>query len=256
MKEKIKFTNKRGLNLVGDFYKSDSEKGIIFLHGFTGDRHESGRFDLAAEILQEEGFNVLTFDFSGSGESDDEPLNTDNQAEDLRDAIDLFKSKGIKYLGVLGMSLGPIALLKNKNLFGNSIDAIVLWAPVTYKKDDYTLYRFSKEQINELKSEGKITVIKDIPGRSRKKLEVSKQIIEERENLNQKDFLEGINLPLLIVHGDEDVSVPLEWSKTAMNYLPAGSKLEILSGEGHSFLNKRNELVNLTLRWFKNNLRK
>jgi len=59
--EKIIIKNSRELNLIGDFYPHERDKGIILCHGFTGDRHEWRHFDIIAEKLSKH-FNVLAFD--------------------------------------------------------------------------------------------------------------------------------------------------------------------------------------------------
>jgi len=248
--EKMNFTNSRGLNIVGDFYHANSDKGIILLHGFTGDRKEFGKLTALGKGLQKAGFNVLSIDFSGSGESDDEPLNTDNQAQDFRDALDYFEEKGMKEIGAFGLSLGPIALLKNKNLFGNRIKAVVFWAPITHKKDNYSEWRFEDEELKTLDKKGELKMyVEREEGRT--EFEVSKQLINERETLDQKELLSGVRLPILIIHGDKDTLVPLEWSKSAMQYLPKGSRLDIIEGEVHTFIHKRTEVVKKSVEWFK-----
>jgi esterase/lipase len=254
MKEKISFFNSRGIKIVGDFYKSSSDKGVIMCHGFTGDRHEAGKYDLLSEKLQKKGYNCLTFDFSGSGESDDEVLNTNNQAEDFRDALKWMKEKGIRQFGVVAMSLGPIAVLKNKKLFGKEIKSIVFWCPVTYKKDNYALYKFSKEQLEELGTKGYITHTKVRQGRPRQTFRIDKQIIDERENIKREELLADINLPLHIIHGDKDESVPLNWSKESLNYLPKNSTLEVINGASHSFRGYEEELLDKTISWITINL--
>lgn len=82
--ERVEFENSRGLTLVGDYLQADSDAGIVMAHGFTGDRTEWDYFDQVAEYLNDSGYNVLKFDFSGSGESDDEPITIGNQVEDLK----------------------------------------------------------------------------------------------------------------------------------------------------------------------------
>jgi alpha-beta hydrolase superfamily lysophospholipase len=72
--EYITFNNSRGLNLSGRFYPAGSDGIIIMCHGLTADKSSLGRFDILAESFRLSGFNVLNFDFSGCGESDDDVI--------------------------------------------------------------------------------------------------------------------------------------------------------------------------------------
>lgn len=85
--ESTSFLNSRGLELTGDLYKSDSTTGVVMSHGFTGDRTEWGYFDRIAEDLNEAGYNVFRFDFSGSGESGDNAITVEKEVDDLDSAI-------------------------------------------------------------------------------------------------------------------------------------------------------------------------
>ena len=116
--KQITFQNARRKNLAGDFYKADSNKVIIMMHGFTGDKSEHGRFDKAADALYNNGYNVLNFDFSGSGESDDDFISVAREVDDLKYAINDIKNRGLKKIGLFGHSLGGLVCLKNtKSLY-------------------------------------------------------------------------------------------------------------------------------------------
>ena len=78
--------------------------------------------------------------------------------------------------------------------------------------------------------------------------------LTDLENLNQEEFLRGISLPLLIIHGDKDTSVPLEWSESAMKYLSDRSKLEVIKGAWHTFDNEGEEVTDLTVNWITKHL--
>src|SRR3989339_1702651 len=95
--ERVNIKTFRGLNLIGDLYTADSDKIIIMSHGFNYDRHEkNNKFDKIATSLNKAGYNILTYDFSGSGESDDSPLTISNYTDDLKSVIEFVKNKGLK----------------------------------------------------------------------------------------------------------------------------------------------------------------
>lgn len=246
--EKINFKNSRNLNLVGNLYLADSESVIIMAHGFTGDKSEWGRFDKTAEALNKAGYNVLAFDFSGSGESDNDSLTVDKEVDDLNCAIKFVLERGFKELGLLGLSLGGLISLKVYSREKN-IKTMVLWAPVTSKKDNYSKKKFTPAELNELKEKGYITKIMEAG--VRKKIIIDKQIVKDRESINQKELLSNIDCPTLMIHGDKDESVPLEDSKNAIRYLSSGSKLEVIKGATHDFTEQLDTIIDLTLNWFK-----
>lgn len=245
--ERINVKNSRGLNLVGDLYSDDNKSIIIMSHGFTGDRHEWGTFDKIAENFHKANFDVLTFDFSGSGESDDDSLTVGKQIDDLNSIIDFVKQKKYENIILLGLSLGGLISL---NCYNPDIKAIIGMAPVTDKIDYEWKDRYSDEQMVELKDKGYITKVRDEG--FRKIIIIDEQMLRDRENVVQEKLLENINCPVLIFHGDKDDRVPLDNSKKAIEILGANSKLDIIKGEGHHFRNSIDYVVNKTVDWLKN----
>jgi len=247
--EKVNFKNSRDLNLVGKFYSANSDKAVIMSHGFTGDKSEWGRFDKIAEALKKANYNVLSFDFSGCGESDDDSITVEKEVDDLKHAIDFIKKRGYKEIGLFGHSVGGLISLRNYN---GDVKTMVLTAPVTDSGDTYAEEKFAPKQLKELEEEGYITKTRNKG--IRRKFMIDKEYIIERKTLNQDNLLIPIKCPVLIVHGDKDDNVPLEWSRSAIKKLPQDSKLEIISGKDHDFVGS-NEVIQLTVNWFKKHLK-
>ncbi|MGV8151447.1 MAG: alpha/beta hydrolase family protein [Candidatus Nanoarchaeia archaeon] len=250
--EKVVFKNSRDKKLVGDIHIGN--KGyptIIMCHGFTADRHENSMFDKIAYGINSSGFYILKFDFSGSGESEDDSLTIKKQVDDLNSAINYLEYNNLKVKGLFGHSLGGLVCLKT---FKKEIETLVLTAPVTNKKEDYAIKKFTKEQLQELSSSGYITKIRPKEKYFREKIIIDKEIIHERETLNQKELLSKVSCPVLIIHGDKDLMVPLSDSMSAMKYLPKNSKLEIIKNQGHDFGKDLDYLINTTTNWFNTHL--
>ena len=112
----IEFRNRRGKRLRGMIHKPGTGArrvpGVVFFHGFTGDRMESHWiFIKCARALAKAGIAALRFDFYGSGESDGEFREVTLQSEiaDAKSAVNFFrKQKGIDggRLGICGLSMG------------------------------------------------------------------------------------------------------------------------------------------------------
>ncbi len=251
---RVDFQNSRGLNLVGDFYSAESESVIIMAHGFTGDRAEWGRLTKAAQAFNDAGYNVLNFDFSGCGESDDDSLTVDKQVDDLENAIKFVDdSMGLKRIGLFGLSLGGLVTAKACGAYNDErIKTMVWWAPVTAAKKNYGQKKFSAEQLEELEEKGYITKYRDKG--VRKKIMIDRQMIADREGVDQELLLSKIRCPVLILHGDKDDMVPLQDSKNAMQYLPPGSRLEIIPGADHGFYEQLDRFIELSIGWFDKNL--
>lgn len=114
-------------------YRSpNSNKWIVFSHGFTGHRIGPGYlFVSIARNLTEQGYNVLAFDFSGCGESEGQfcDMTIENLCDDLQNAVEFVRSTYTpEKLLFLGHSFGGMitAIMGDKL----NADGIILLSPV------------------------------------------------------------------------------------------------------------------------------
>jgi len=105
----ITLTTEDNINIVGSFYPiEDRRYGIILLHMLRRDRNSWGEFP---EKLNKEGYNVLSLDLRGHGESD---LDWQNFTEkdfnamilDVKAGYDFLKDQGAEKIFVIGASIG------------------------------------------------------------------------------------------------------------------------------------------------------
>lgn len=245
---KIIIKNSKKLSLVGNLEHVDYNKIIIMSHGFTGNKSEFGSFDYIFNSFVKAGFTTLAFDFSGCGESDNDTLTVQKQVNDLRCVINYANSKGYKKIGLFGYSLGGLISLK---CYNKNISSLVLWAPVTSKKEVDLEKKYSEEQLLELKEKGYITKTSDKG--LRKEVNIDGKIFEEFLEINQDELMSSIKSPLLIIHGDEDKSVPLADSKRALEILSENidSKLVIIKEGSHYLKGQLDLLIYPAIDWFK-----
>jgi|SRR6056297_1670328 len=247
--EKVSFKNESDLNLIGDLHTTDSDKIIILAHGFTNNRSSQKRFDRLANSLTDNQFNVLKFDFSGCGESDPALIELEQEIEDLKTAINYVKKRGYQKIALFGNSLGGLVCLKSYN---KEIKTMVLTCPITdsmnYNWDDI----YSKDKMNELDKKGYITLKSKQLG-TRK---LSKKMLDSFTEINQKKLLKNIDCPVLIIHGDQgkEEKELLKRSKKAVKLLNKNSKLEIIKGEKHGLRDNYDQVINLTNKWFLDNI--
>lgn len=112
--EQVSIKTSDGVELVGSFYKSNSDRGVVLLHMLNRNRNDWNEF---AERLQKEGFDVLSIDLRGHGQS----LHKDGRtigwqlfsAKDFNDMIldvnaskEFLNGKGIKKISLIGASIG------------------------------------------------------------------------------------------------------------------------------------------------------
>jgi pimeloyl-ACP methyl ester carboxylesterase len=243
--EKVEFINPRGITISANFWPANKDAVIIMSHGFTGDKSEWGKFDTIAKELHSKGYAVLSYDFSGCGESGDDSITIAKELEDLSTAIRFVKALGYKNVGLFGHSLGGFISLKS---YAPQIKTMVLTAPVTHSSENDWGERFTKEQQEQAKKTG--LIIKTRTKGVRKKIVIGKELIKERNNINPKDYMHKINCPVLIIHGDKDEDIPLKHSELAMKQLPKGSKIEILKGADHGYEKQINKVATITTKWF------
>lgn len=249
--ERVTFKNSRNLNIVGNLYPSTSESIIIMCHGFMSDKHSRGRFERLAAAFNKSGHSALNFDFSGCGESDDDILTVEKEVDDLKSAIQFVKSNGYKKIALYGHSLGTLICLKS---YTPEIITMVLSGALTDSMKYNWSEIFTKEQMQELEEKGYLTEY--IPEEVRKKIVIDSRILNDFELINQKELLKDVNCPVLIIHGnnDEEEKLLYERSKTAIKLLSNVSRLEVIDGANHNFLDHFHIVVKLTTKWFTKHL--
>jgi len=246
--ERVGFSNSRDLTLVGHVYHADSDVVIIMAHGFCGDKSSGERFVEIAQALNLLKYNVLAFDFSGCGESDDDIISLGNMIDDLHSTIRFVKSIGFGRLALYGHSLGSSVCLR---CWSEEIETMLFsgaWtAPIKY---DWTKF-YSQEQLREWRQEGRITDFVETEWRSR--VVIDGELLLEFERVNQRELLARIKCPVLFVHGnckdDSEELELLEGSRSGLSYLSDDSRIEIVEGANHTFQEHIGEVIALMSDW-------
>lgn len=242
--ERVTFKNSRNLTLVGNFYPASPQSVIIMCHGFRSDKSSRGRFDRFANTFQRLGYSVLAFDFSGCGESDDDRLTLAKQVDDLRAAISYVKSRGYTRVALYGHSLGARVCLQSYN---SDISTMVLTGagtgPMKYNWEEH----FTQEQLEELALKGYLTEQTE-----KRTILIDQQMLLDFEQVDQEELLGNVKCPVLIVHGnaDEEERSLCELTKQGMKWLLGSSRLEVIDGADHSFMEYLDQVEGLASRWF------
>ena len=253
MERKVRF-EVNGQRIAGILHIPEKKNppAIVMVHGFRiGKDEDHEQFILAARQFQKEGFLVLRFDWRGTDESEGkfEDMTIDSKVDDTLAAIEFVKKQNIdrNRIGILGKSFGGeisiLAALKAKP------KTLVLWAPTTDSKRFLTI--FTQDQVTEMKTKG-FTVTK--AASTGKEYRIGRNFYETATKTMVENMVKNIERPTLIVHGDADERIPLEWSKKAYKNMTCEKSLKIIKNMKHSFEGHIDEAIELSLNWFKKHL--
>ena len=232
MKKKIFFKNSKGNKLCGILSNPTSQKEkpiIILCHGFSTSK-EGRTYVSLEEILNDEGISTFRFDFFGHGESEGkfEEITAFEAVDDIQKAIKFLRESGYKKIGLVGSSFGGMASIieagKTDDLY-----ILALKSPVS----DYMALIHSRVDEQDIKGweEKGIIDVTGVDGETRK---LKYSFYEEAEKIKAYEAAQNIKVPALIVHGDEDETVPIEQSRK-MASLIQNCRLEIIEGADHKY---------------------
>ena len=255
MRYPVTFENE-GQMMIGVVHRPDEDRngrrdgrpGVVIHHGFTGTKVEPHRiFVKMAERLAALGIVALRFDFRGSGDSEGnfEDMTFGGEVSDALVALDyMLENEGIDpgRLGVLGLSMGGAvaACVTGRSA---KVRTAALWAAVA----DLNLFRHMAADIT--------AELGDV------------EYYDRNGNLVGRAFIEGLDgyvpyrevadgkTPVLVVHGDQDPTVPVDHAhKFTAALKQAGNpyRLHIVEGADHTFNSHawETEVIDVTARWF------
>lgn len=253
MEIQIEFRNRAGKRLRGMIHRPGAPArrrvpGVIFFHGFTGDRMESHwLFVKCARALERAGIASLRFDFYGSGESEGEFREVTLQGEiaDAKAAVEFFRrQKGIapQRLGLCGLSVGgAIAATVAR---WSQARALVLWAALAHPEE---LRRIAERTTRALANGGR-----EYGGH-----EISARFLENVEKVRPLEAIRRFTAPTLIIHPEKDEYVPLDHPQDF--FRAAGAQVKekiIIPGANHTFTSMEweREVIAQTTGWFARHL--
>ena len=230
--KKVYFTNSKGDKLCGVISNPSGDKSkpvIIMAHGFSTSKNSDTYVSLSKNL---DSYKISSFriDFYGHGESEGkfENVTVSEAVDDILQAIKYLKNEGYKKIGLMGGSFGGIASLmaasKSKDLY-----LLVLKSPVS----NYL------EKEMETKSEKELKDWKNLGYRyyesgDGRKLKLNYTFYEDFKNNDGFKVAPKIKAPTLIVHGDEDETVP--YSQSIKNSkLITNCKLHTVKGANHHY---------------------
>ena len=203
--QEIWFPARDGTRLNGWFMSGARDKPLVlFFHGNAGNLSDNLDY---VNLLHNGGFPIFIFDYRGYGKSQGEPLRENDLYQDARGALSYLEAQGWRREGMIffGQSLGSAVALQMaleavpaglimESSFTSMNEIVKHFSPLAY----YTVGWWG---IN-------------LPF----------------DNLAKIDRLE---VPLLLIHGDEDAVVPVEMTRRLFARAGAPKMLHIVRGGGH-----------------------
>jgi uncharacterized protein len=228
----VQFQNRRGHWLRGVMHLPRSRgrfPGVVFFHGFTGDRMESHwLFVKCARALEKEGIASLRFDFFGSGESDGTfaDATLEGEISDAKAAVEFFrKQKGIdrQRIGLLGLSLGgAIAALLAAPIRAR---ALVLWSALAYPHE----LRALSERVTRPLEDG--SGAREYSGHV-----VSARFLQGLDRVHPLRAIRRFKRPTLVIHLGRDELLPLRHPEAFLRAASARVKEKlIIPGADHTY---------------------
>lgn len=237
---------RRELTIRGDMYFGRGARtGVVLCHGFKG-FGRWGFYPYFAPCLAAAGFNVVTFDFSGSGVGEDREAYADpggfacntytQELGDIHAVVEESRARGwiAGRYGLFGHSRGGgDAILHAAST--RDVAALVTWAAISH------VLRWMPHQTEEWRKRGYTDIVNTRTGDV---LPLNVSLLEECERLaattlNVERAASEIRVPWLLVHGTADESVKVDDAHAL--YAAAGGKnasrvqLEIIGGANHVF---------------------
>ncbi len=219
--------NHHGRNISGKLYLPDKEKfpTVIFSHGFNGIGDDFSEY---AKVLLENGFGACTYDFCGGSLRSKSDLTTVEmtvftEKEDLIAMMDAVKKTPCVDSGnvfLFGASMGGLVSALAAEERKNSIKGLMLLYPALCVADNWN------EAFPDIRDIPAIHKLWEVP--------LGKCFFESLHGFNIFENIGNYSKNVLILHGDKDEIVPVQYSEKA-NALYPHSSLEIFPGEGHGF---------------------
>ena len=182
------------------------------------------------ERLNQKAFSTFRFDFFGHGESAGELANiTISEAkDDVLNAIRFVKDSGYERIGLMGSSFGGFASILAA---GQSDDLYVLAlkSPVS----DYLGLLITRDHDIDIKTWRQKGFI-FVEASDGQNVRLNYSFFADAEIIQGYALAGNIKAPTLIVHGDQDETVPLVQSQKAADFIP-DCRLEIIEGADHTY---------------------
>lgn len=233
-----------GKLIIGDITVDDKNPNtpiLLFVHGFKGFK-DWGAHNLVARYFAANAYRYIKFNLSHSGVPSDNPKDVTDletfanntiskELFDINAVLDFIEKAYGKEteINLIGHSRGGgLAIIEAANDL--RINKLITWSAISSFDS-----LWKKEQEAEWKKTGKIHVAN---ARTKEQMPLNVTLLEDfndnKETLNILDAAKRINIPWLIIQGDDDVNVSFENAQKLADSNP-GSRLVKIEGANHVY---------------------
>ncbi len=237
-----KIINKQKLTLSANLHYLDPLKrcpAVLVLHGFTGYKDEKHIHEFAT-LLAEAGFVTLRFDTSGFGDSEgsiEKDFRVSNYLSDIEAASEfLLQQPNVdpNRLGICGHSMGA----------GLSIIAAALnnkfRACCAIQPSEITFAEGCRHDLKAWQSTGYLE--QDCSHPKYSKIQIPWAFAEDRNKYDTREYAKKLAVPLMVMYGTADTTVPPEKTIAVYQAAPEPKELIRLDGVTHDFSENQTDL--------------
>ena len=250
IKKNIRINGKHNKPILTDLFFKESNQLkpiLIFCHGYKGFK-DWGAWNLMAENFANAGFFFVKFNFSHNGGTAEQPIdfpdleafgnnNYSKELDDLGNVIDWVSENSdikneidLNEIYLIGHSRGAGIVLLKSDEDSRAKKVISLAGVSDYKS------RFPKNEKLQEWEEKKVYFVKN--GRTHQKMPHFYQFFRDFEKyekrLNIKKATQNLEIPLLIIHGNNDASVSINEAKNLHKW-NSKSTFKIIENSNHVF---------------------
>jgi fermentation-respiration switch protein FrsA (DUF1100 family) len=241
--ERISYPNKQDLLISGLLYAgAGAHTLVVVCHGFTGSKEGGGRAIAMAEEFAKQGYAVLLFDFTGSGESEGNfsDITLTGHIEDLACSVEYGLRAGFKRIVTLGRSFGGTTALLHAAL-DRRVAGVCTWAaPAQLVK----LFNAARGTPN--KAQGDLQPLHDLSGT----VMVRSTFFSDLAQYDPAGSAAKISpRPLLVIHGEKDTVVPVTDASLIARAAGEPKELHVIPQADHQFTMHYREAWQITLTW-------
>ena len=246
----IRINGKHNKPILTDLFFKESNQLkpiLIFCHGYKGFK-DWGAWNLMAENFANAGFFFVKFNFSHNGGTAEQPIdfpdleafgnnNYSKELDDLGNVIDWVSENSdikneidLNEIYLIGHSRGAGIVLLKSDEDSRAKKVISLAGVSDYKS------RFPKNEKLQEWEEKKVYFVKN--GRTHQEMPHFYQFFRDFEKnekrLNIKKATQNLEIPLLIIHGNNDASVSINEAKNLHKW-NSKSMFKIIENSNHVF---------------------
>ncbi len=242
---KLFFLNDRGLKLAGLLHTGPVPGAIVIVcHGFTGSKEGGGKAIAMAEELGGRGYSTLLFDFSGCGESKGSfaDISLTGHVNDVKCSVSCCHNLGFKTIIIVGRSFGGTAVLCHGGT-DKRVAGVSCWSAPAEP------FRLFSERLKDNDNPVSENGLVQLSGQGGTVL-VKRDFFADLKNHNVTRCASSISpRPLLVVHGEEDDTVPP--ANAEKIYYAAGQpkSIRIIPGADHQFSGHYHQVWQAFFHW-------